>query len=343
MNSATIDYRFENNISRISSVYLRVLVSSVGGCTHAIPSMFLNNIQIFASNGSKLLYHSVSNIENEWVNNTFMSYIEHTTTAAIRGTDENYTTNEIVMPAATQRYFYIPIALNFWRSLHLRPYSFDGNLLVRLKFNALASNISAGTLQSTEAQLILSGYNEPSHQESYNLSRATVPKQLGFYGIQRHYETQTLSAGAKYQVRLSGITGHCNVLIFGLRAIADIASPSSQYSFQRCASFDILNSSNKSITGYKSQIEEDMILMYSYVFPNKYVNYTGAQFWSFSQSPMADVSTGSCNGSYHFTGFEVLEFTTKSSLVPGSYQLFVMCLSSESLNVDNAQLSTTRS
>lgn len=340
----TIDFRFENNIDRISSVYLRVLLSNTSGANFVcgIPETWISNIEIYANNGSKLLYQSVNNLETYLINNFFTGREEHENTTALRATNANYATGVITVLNNESRYFYVSISQQFWRSLHLSPYCLDGNILIRLKFGTSGSIIQSGTCNSPEALLVISGYNEPEHTKKYKLSQSLVPKLLSYYSPQRHREQLNLAASQKYQIRLSGIRGYANCIMFLLRSTANANSPNLQFSFDRPASFDLLDSSNKSVTGFKTQLETDIILMYSHLFPNLFINNTNASIWSFSQSPMQDITTGSVSGCIYFDGFYNLEFTTKSTLVAGAFEVISIAMCNETLEITNASMTTTR-
>lgn len=346
LDGAVLDYRVENVIDRISACYLRVTYNNASGGNFVMcpPSGWLASIEIYANNGSTLLYQSsAANIEQWILDSCFRDRNEHNTTAAIRGTNSAYTTAQITIANGATGSYYVCIAPQFFRSLHLRAYSFDGNLLIRLRFQSASLNyITSGSWTTTEAVLLFSGYNESEHQQKYILSKATIPKCLSYYSFQRHNETQTLAASTKYQVRLSGIRGHVNFLAFGLRPIANASDPNLQFTFVRPDSFDILNASNQSITGFKPQTVNDMILMASHLLPNEFILNTNLSVWSFSQNPQQDIATGSNNGYEQFEGFHSLEWNTSSALTPGSYQILVYAICNEALIIQNAQLSSTR-
>jgi hypothetical protein len=221
----------------------------------------------------------------------------------------------------------------------MRPYSIDGQLLVRLTFNSATNNISSGSMTTTEAVLRISGYEEPESQKKMILSKAMIPKNFFYYAPQRHLEIMTLAASSTYTVRISGIQGYANQLFFALRSTSNINSPGNQFSFVRVASFELLDESNVSIVGFTPITESDMILQYTHQYDNLFINNTYSHVWSFSQTPVTDLEYGG----HFFNGFNSIKFTTKSTLVGGSYQLVVIALCNENLRVNKAHVTSTRS
>jgi hypothetical protein len=142
---------------------------------------------------------------------------------------------------------------------------------------------------------------------------------------------------------MSGIQGYANQLFFGIRSTANINSPGNQFSFVKVASFELLDESNVNIVGFTPITESDMILQYAHQYDKLFKNNTNSHVWSFSQTPVADLKYGSCNGGHFFNGFNSIKFTTKSTLVGGSYQLVVIALCSENLRINKAHVTFTRS
>jgi hypothetical protein len=348
LQGAQIDYRLESGvIDRIggAGVQLRVAYSNTSGanCVIAIPEAWLANVQIYSNNGFTLLYQHVNEVEQFLINSVTLSRNEHENTAAYRGTLAAYATGTLTIANNQSGYLFVNIAPLFWKSIHLRPYSVERQLLVRLTFNPAFANISSGSMTTTEAVLRVSGYEESDAQKKMILSKAMLPKNVFYYAPQRHIKTQTLAASSTYTIRLSGIHGMCNQLFFVLRAVANIGSPSNEFSFARASSFEILDESGVSQTGFTPVTESDMIMQYGHQYDNIFINNTNAHVWSFSQTPVADLKHGTSNGSFFFNGFASLRFTTSSTFTPGSYQFMCVALCNENLRVVKGNVSTTRS
>jgi hypothetical protein len=287
LQGATIDYRIELGIiDRISGAgcQLRVAYSNTSGanCVIAIPEKWLVNIQIYANNGFTLIYQHVNEVEQYLINSVTLSRNEHENTAAYRGTSSIYATGTLTISNGATGYLFVKIAPLFWKALHLRPYSIDGQLLIRLQFDTGAANISSGSMTTTEAILRLSGYEEPEAQKKLILSKAMLPKNFFYYNPQRYIESLSLTTSLSYTVRLSGIHGNCNQLFFVLRAAANIGSLANSFSFTRVANFEILDESNVSVVGFSPVTESDMIMQYSHQYDNVFILNTNAYVWSFS-------------------------------------------------------------
>lgn len=341
---AAIEFRIENNIDRIGAAYLRVDYTNSSGANFvcSTPMLWLSSIQIFANSGSTQLYQTNDPVSNFLINNVLMSREEHETTAALRGTSATYASGTLTIPTGQSGSLYIAIAENFWRSLHLRTYTIDGNILVRLQFQPSNNIIVSGTWSTTNVLLELSGYYESAAQKKLMTQKAEVPKIFSYYSPQVTTASLTLAASSQYQIRLSGINGWVNQIYFVIRQSAYATDPANQLSFVQPSSFDILDQAGKSTTGYKSQTVADMVMMYSPLYNNVFINNTNAMVYSYSQTPQADILTGSWNGGIRCTGYHILQFTTPSTLVGGSYDVLVYGLCNESLIIENAMAKTTR-
>ena len=337
-----VDYRWENNIDLIKTAYLRIKYNNSSGsnCVHATPAAFLSNIELYSDNGSTLLFNSTNSVENWLVNNLLLSRNEHELTASQRGTDATYTSPEITVANGASGYYYVWLLPLIYSALKIRPYSVEGNFLLRVRF--ASNNISSGTMTTEECVLVVSGIREDEITRKYVLANSDIPKRLSYYGIQRHVDQRTLAASSKYQIKLTGITGLVNSLFFILREAAYITDTSDQFTFTRVDQFDILDSSNRSLTGYKIQQIDDMILEYSHQVNNLFINNSNIHFWSFSEMPISDYITGSSNGCVPFNSQNILEIYTPAALTPGDYQIIVVCLTNELMTIDDGYVKTTR-
>lgn len=343
------DFLIQNCIDRISSVYLKwdyINSSGANFVAAANTDSVIQSIQIFSGSGTNLLYQSTTNVESYLINNFLLSRNEYETTALLRGyysPVEQYPggTSTIANGAAGSLYF--PIALNFFRSTHFRPYDINGNLLIRILFNPAATNITSGTWTTTSLSIEISGYNESDAQQNMILAKATVPKAFSYYAPQRSFITMALTtAGNQNSFKLTGIRGWVSVLFFTIRTSTYATSPVNQFAFTRCASFDILDSGNQSVTGFKQQTENDMILMASHMFDNRFINYTNAHVWSFSQTPVSDIATGQNNGCVWFDGFNSLVWYMPTTITATNYDIAVYAMCNESIIINGANVSSTR-
>lgn len=347
LNSAQIDYRLENCIDRFSgglACLLRVGYTNSSGanCSIAIAQAQLKQIQIYANNGSTLLYQTIDNQEAYCVDNLVMDFNEFNNISDLLLTDDNYSTGTVTIPNGQSGFWYVPIAPLFWKSIHFRPYCVESNFLIRLLFNTGAQNISSGTLTTTSAVLRISGYYESEQQKKMMLQSALTPKNFFYYGIQRHVESQTLNPSSTYTIRLSGIMGQCMCLFFTIRLSSNVASPGLQFSWIKAVSFEVLDQANVSLTGFDPVYTDEMRISYSHQVPNQFISNTNAHFHSFSQAPLDNCARGTSDGSEVFSGFHSLRFTTSSTLATNSYQITVIAFCNENLRLRNAVASSTR-
>lgn len=346
LSGAQLDFRFENQADRIAqTVYLRInWVNSDPAvpCVVATPEAQINQIQIYSDNGSTLLYQSTNNVEAYLLSNLLMDLEEQQNSAPYRGTDAVYTNTAVTAPPATSGWWYIPIAPNFWKSTHIRPYAINGNILIRVFFNTAAQNIISGAITTPEVVLRCAQYYESAPQKQLMVQRARLPKDIWYYAPQRQIETITLAPGVPYNLRLSGIMGVANCLMFVVRPIGNIANPSLQFAFTRMLSFEVLDDSNQSLTGYAPTIIPESIIDYGHQVRNLFITYVNFHWVSFSQMPVHDMFRGTMNGLVEFKGFHNLRLTPMTTLTGGSYQVTVVVPCIETLYIENASVRTTR-
>jgi hypothetical protein len=157
-----------------------------------------------------MAYQTVSEIESFLINAVTTSRNEWENSAAYHLTSSAYATGTSSIANGQSGYIFVNIAPLFWKSIHLRPYAIEGQMLIRLTFNPASANISSGFMITTEAVLRISGYEESDAQKKLILSQAMLPNNYFYYAPQRHVETQSFSASSTYTIRLSGIHGMCN-------------------------------------------------------------------------------------------------------------------------------------
>lgn len=340
---ATIDFRIDDQAHRISHVDLKLTWNNTNAVV-ATPEALIETVQIYSDNGSTLLYQSNYALENYLINNVQESYTEHLNSAVTRGTDANYLRTPLTLPAAAQGVWYLPIASQFWRCLHIRPYSISGNLIIRIKFATAASNIVSGTLTTPEAVLRIVHFRESEQQRKWVLSRAMLPKALWYFAPQRHVETLQLTGATQVKVKLSAIKGDVICAMIVLRPTSAIGNPSTQFSsFVLLQEYEFLNAADQSIAGYNPTVRDEAQLMYGRTIDNTFIPTVGAVFHSFSQSPKHDLLRGTVSGFERFDGFYSLRFTPVFGTAAGAYELFVLCMCSETMNITGGKVRTTRS
>jgi hypothetical protein len=344
ISGGDLQFKIENVLDKVMTCYLKVdyINSSGGNFVCSAPIMHIQRVEIYANNKSTLLYQTTNPVGTFMIDHVGMSKNEHEITASLRGTSSAYATGTITIANGQTGSIYYSIAPNFWRALKLRLYCIDNNLLVRLRFQDAANIISSGSMTTRVANLEFSGYYESSAQRKLMLQRAEMPKLLSYWAPQQHIETLTLAASTTYQVRLAGINGYVGQLYFAIRAVANATSPANQFSFARPASFDILDPSSMSITGFKTQTASDMIMLYSHQYDNLFINNTNACVYTFSQNSLQDVVKSTCNGFVEMRGSHYLQFTTDSTLVGSLYEIHVFGMGNECLQIKKAELKTSR-
>ena len=184
LSGSIVDFRLENAIDRISSVWLRIKYSNTSGaaCIVAVADAWLVVQQIYGANGSNLLYQSVNNVES-YITNAFLSRDEYEGMASKRLSNSVYFAATTALADGTSGYIYIPVALPFFQATKLRPYTIDGNLLICLQFATSAPLIASGTMDIQESVILLNGFYESDMQRNKMLSEATIPKLLPFYAF----------------------------------------------------------------------------------------------------------------------------------------------------------------
>jgi hypothetical protein len=149
-------------------------------------------------------------VEQFLINCVTTSRNEFENIAASHLTSAAYTIGTSSIANGQSGYIFVNIAPLFWKSIYLRPYAFEGQMLIRLTFNPASPNILLGSMVTSEAVLRVSGYEESDSQKKLVLSKAMLPKNFFYYAPQCHVESQTLAASSTYTIRLSGIHGMCN-------------------------------------------------------------------------------------------------------------------------------------
>jgi hypothetical protein len=84
------------------------------------------------------------------------------------------------------------------------------------------------------------------------------------------------------------------------------------------------------------------LMLYSYQYDNLFINNTYACVYTISQNSLQDLGRGTCNGFVEMRGSHYLQFTTDSTLVGGSYEIYVFGICNECLQIEKAELKTSR-
>lgn len=341
----TLEFRFDDQATRISHVELRVSWENGSGspCVVTQPEAMISQIQIYSDNASTLLYQSFNNLENYLINNVQESYTEHLNSAITRGTNATYDRTPVTLPPGSAGVWYLPIAPQFWRSVHLRPYAIQGNIIIKLYFNTATANIVSGTLTTPAAVLRVTHYRESETQKAMIRSRVMVPKRFWYLAPQRHIETVTLSGLQSTKIRLQGIKGDVVFAMIAIRPTAALNNATTQFnSFVLLQEYEFLNAEDQSICGYNPVVRDEAQIMYGRAIQNVFIPTIGCVFHSFSQSPHSDLLRGTIGGYERFSGFHSIRITPVFGTASGSYEVFVLALCSETLRVDNGKVSSTR-
>lgn len=342
-----VQFRLEDQVDRIESVYLRISLTNNGGVNAviSIPENFLSQVQVYSANGSYLLLNQLSSDEVFLSNNLSTTRTEFETISAQKGTNDQYTFGTLTLLPGTTSTYFIPLCQSFWRSCNVRPYSAVGNFLLRLNFNKASAVIESGAVDVTDCVLRIAGEQESEGQKQLIVSRAQIPKNFFYYNIQRHIQDLNLAAGAQTTtIRLSGLIGICSSIVWTIKNVVNIDSPSTHFGYDRCEAFEFLDSGNQSFCGHNPiRTDSDMYMLYSNHWSNKFIKYTGAHVYSFSEHPANDLLTGGLSGVVLLDGYANLRFTTPSTWGGGSYQIAVYAFCSENLRYRNGNVTSSRS
>lgn len=338
-----LEFRLEDQVDRLSHVDLRVnWASTATPPVVAFPQAWIESVQIYSDNGSTLLYQSNASLENYVIDGLTQSFTENINSAGVRGTNTTYASGTLTLPTNTFGYFYIPLATQFWRATHIRPYSIQGNLIIRVKFATAALNIVSGTITTPSVDLRAVHFRESPEQKQWIISRAMNPKAIWYHAPQRHIEQITINGINPVKVRLSGLKGDAICLMVMLRAVADLSIPASQFTFQLLETYEILNAEDQSIVGYNPVRRDEAQLIYGRMFDNTFFPTVGAILHSFSQTPKHDLIRGTIGGFERFSGFHSIRITP-TGLPNGAYELFVIAMCAEAMHIVGGRVRTTRS
>jgi hypothetical protein len=350
LDGTIVDFKPQSVIDRFDHAYLKIgfINNSVAPCTIVPSPLLLNYWQIYGGNGNNLLFQQYGyELWNEIA--SFSNTLEWNIMQFLVGSNATYSTAGVTLAAAATTSLYIPLASVFM-SARLYVPGLKDNMIIRFTFNPSSQNLIAGTTPSvTSMQLLLRGaYDAPGvrslKEKLYNMKPLDFP----YVGCQRTPYTQSIIPGGSYKIQLQGINGLVSCLWIYAQATPVTAATAATYSdiFQN---FDITDNNGNSIIGYYQRDVADFVnfrndnqISTMEYFDNQYSVNKNFLFLSFSRTPIDDWRTGSSHGFQPFDGFNVLNFTAKSTAIAASYQITVLCRTYETLKVRRGILSTTR-
>lgn len=344
LTSQQVNWRIEDNVNRITEVYLQLKYSVSGGNTVlSNPHNFISSISIYSNNGSTLIHQLLDPTELYFQNHLYTDRQTFERTATIMGTNATYQSTQNTLLDTTVGEYQIKICPNFFNTLKFRSYATQGNLLIRIIFNSAANIFTSGQAFFTTPSVVLRvhGLMESQAQQNHIIANNKIPKHIFFWSVQRHIENLNLTANTTYSIKLSGLSGYCNSLLFFVRPVANLSSPSLCFTSVRMENFEILDSANVSYCGHNSINNTDMTLLYDH--NNLFINYNNFHYYSFAQYPAMDRETGGSSGAIWNDSFNILRITTPSTLANGSYQIYVIAHTSETCSLTNGLLVSSRS
>lgn len=351
LNGSIVDFKPQNVIDRFDHGYLKINLTNndAAPCTITPSPLLLNYWQIFGGNGNNLLFqqygyelwYEIASYSNtmEWDGNM----------SNLIGSSPTYSTAGVTIAAGASTPLYIPLASVFAPS-RIFLEGLNDNMLIRFTFNPSAQNLISGVTPAvTNMQLLLRGCYETKAVRAMKLKMyKTLPLDFPYMGVQRSQYTQTIAASSNYKIQLQGINGLVNCLWLWAWSTpvtaANVGTPADIWS-----TFDITDQSGNSILGYyvrdvndTTNFRNDNTISTMEYWDNKFSQNKVFQFVSFSRTPIEDWRSGSSHGFQPFDGFNVLNFTTKSTATPGTYNIVVACRTAETVKVRKGVLSSTR-
>lgn len=351
LNGSIVDFKPQNIVDRFDHAYLRISLTNndVAACTITPSPFLLNYWQIFGGNGNNLLFQQYGyELWTEIV--TFSNTLEWNTLQNLVGSNAAYSTAGVVIAPAASTTLYIPLASVFMAS-RLFLQGLNDNMLIRFTFAPSPLNLIAGVTPTvTNMQLLLRGCYETQPVRNLKMKLyKTMPLDFPYIGVQRSQYTQTIAANGNYKIQLQGINGLVNCL--WIWAYLNPTTAASVGTFGDVFStFDITEQNGNSILGYYVRDSADtttfrsdnQISWLEYADNSYSLNKPQVLFVSFSRDPSGDWRTGSSHGFQPFDGFNVLNFTAKSTAPAGTYNIVVVCRTTETLKVRKGVLSSTR-
>jgi hypothetical protein len=348
INGSIVDFKPQNVIDRFDHAYLKIsfVNNDAAPCT-IVPSPFLLNYwQIFAGNGNNMLYQQYGyELWQEIV--TYSNTLEWNTLQNLVGSNATYSTAGVTIAAGGTTSLYIPLASVFMAS-RIFLQGLNDNLLIRFTFQPSTLNLISGVTPSVNnMQLLLRGCYEPQAVRELKMKMyKQLPLDFPYLGSQRSQYTQSITANGNYKIQLQGINGLVSHM--WIWAYLNPTTASSVGTFADIwSSFDITEQNGNSILGYYVRDTGDTInyrndnqISWMEYSDNTYSLNKNVLLVSFTRDPAGDFRNGSSHGFQPFDGFNVLQFTAKSTAPPGSYNIVVTCRTSNTIKVRQGILST---
>jgi hypothetical protein len=337
-------------IDRWDHAYLKIgLINNDASSCTVTPSPYLLNFwQIFGGNGNTQLFMQYG--YELWLEcASFSNTLEWNQMQYLVGSNGSYSTAGVVLTAGSSTNLYIPLASVFMPA-RIFLEGLNDNMLIRFTFNPSSLNLISGVTPTvTSMQLLLRGCYETAAVRSGKLALyKTIPLDFPFIGNQRSQYTQSIAASSNYKIQLQGINGLVNCLWLWAwttpTTASNVGTPADIFS-----TFDITDQSGNSILGYYvrdvadfTNFRSDNQISTMEYWDNTFSLNKNYLFVSFSRDPVGDWRSGSSHGFQPFDGFNVLNFTTKSTATPGTYNIVLACRTTQTLKVRKGILSATQ-
>jgi hypothetical protein len=347
LNGAIVDFKPQNIIDRWDHAYLKISLTNndASSCTVTPSPLLLQSWQLFGQNGNSLLFQQYG--YEIWVEvASFSNTFEWAQMLNLVGSSSAYATTGVVIAAGASTNLYIPLASVFMPA-RLFLEGLNDNVLIRFNFQPSTLNLIAGVTPTvTQIQLLLRGsYETKAVREMRMKMYKTLPLDFPFMNCQRTNYPLTIAASSNYKIQLQGINGLVNCLWIWAWPTPTTASNAGTFS-DIWSTFDITDQSGNSILGYyirdvadTTNFRSDNQISTMEYFDNTFSLNKVFLFVSFSRTPVDDWRTGSSRGFQPFDGFNVLNFTTKSTATPGAYNIVVACRTANTLKVRKGILS----
>lgn len=246
-----------------------------------------------------------------------------------------------------ERTIFLRLPWSVFEGTHLNLASLNSDLYVRLFFRGGASYDSPQYLTLKGAAVAVEWLAYPPSIQRALTARARNST-LDYRYFQNHSqkEVMTLAPSTRYSVRISSMHG----LIIQVAVIVRIAGATGSslaVNHVRPASYELLDSSGKSILGanvlpiaHNDYIKQQQGLLNATIgSPNVFGNIEGTLLIPLSPDVRGCLQRGVLDGYYVSSGYDLLAFTTSSTLIAGQYEIAISWQVAERLRKDGGRLS----
>lgn len=245
----------------------------------------------------------------------FYSKDEFPRIARLINTNENFGKGKTLANGASKQYW-LPLLGNFLESSQFLISSVDGDLNCYVRFRQSSATVVSGSAPTlTELSLDVQMEQMDSRKRSSYIQRyRSKPHHYFFPFTRRQTITQTLAASTTYNLNLSAIKGDVVWIDFIIR---ESISGSALRNYAPISTFRYLNNEGDELTG-QNLIYSDFnkyVMQHNY-FPSNFSENNNIYSFVFSiedSAPMHLVMNAQKLGSYPFTTYERLEFTTTAA------------------------------